>query len=220
MTIFEKFSLIENPINQTPMAKYMRNQFPFAGLKAPERKQQSHDLIQASKKLRISEILSGVTQLYQRPQREYQYVAIDMCVANVRRLSFADITHLTRYITEKSWWDTVDTWRKVFGLYIMRHPEQKQAVFALFYQNANMWMRRVSIILQLTEKETLDTLLLTKAIENDLNTDEFFIQKAIGWALRNYSKMDPEWVKRFIQTHQLSKLARHEGAKYLTGVSN
>lgn len=215
MAIFEDFTLTENPINQAPMAGYMRNQFPFAGLKTPDRKQQSHDLIQASKHLPVAAVLTGVAQLYQRSQREYQYVAIDMCVANVRRFDFGDIRHLTSFITQKSWWDTVDTWRKVFSLYIRRHPEQKQVVFDLFYQSENMWMRRVAIILQLLEKETLDQTMLTRAIEYDISTDEFFIQKAIGWALRDYSKTDPEWVKAFIASHSLSKLAVREGSKYL-----
>ena len=76
-------------------------------------------------------------------------------------------------------------------------------------------MRRIAITLQLLEKETLDKELLTKAIEYDINTEEFFIQKAIGWSLRNYSKYNPEWVKTFIAAHELSKLAVKEGSKYL-----
>lgn len=86
----------------------------------------------------------------------------------------------------------------------------------MFYQHDNFWMRRVAIILQLLEKDTLDTVLLTKAIEYDIKTDEFFIQKAIGWALRNYSKFNPEWVREFVEQHQLSKLAVKEATKYLS----
>ncbi len=76
-------------------------------------------------------------------------------------------------------------------------------------------MRRLSIDLQLLEKETLDTELLTKAIEYDIHTDQFFIQKGIGWALRNYSKFNPNWVRKFVASHDLSKLAVREGTKYV-----
>lgn len=209
------FEMSHNQMNQAPMERYMRNQFPFLGLKTPQRKAESKDYIKASKKLSMQEVFTEIADLYRRDEREYQYVAIDIAYANVKRLSFEDLQHLTQYIQIKSWWDTVDTWRKVFGTYVVIHPEQKEDVFNLFYKHDNFWMRRVAIILQLLEKDTLDTNLLTKAITYDLDTDEFFIQKAIGWALRNYSKFDPAWVGQFVASHNLSKLAFKEGTKYV-----
>lgn len=209
------FTMTANPENQKPMANYMRNQFPFLGVKTPERKAQSKALIKASKEWPIKQVFATIDDLYGRDAREYQYVAIDVAYANVRRLAFSDLQKLTRYIQMKSWWDTVDTWRKIYGTYVVRHPEQKQAVFELFYRHPNFWMRRVGILLQLLEKESLDTEILTKAIEADIDTDEFFIQKAIGWALRNYSKTNPEWVRDFLKSHDLSKLAVREASKYI-----
>ncbi|MGF2385490.1 DNA alkylation repair protein [Lentilactobacillus otakiensis] len=209
------FKMPENKENQAPMERYMRNQFKFLGLKTPQRKAASKDLVRESKQLSIPEVMQEIATLYDREEREYQYVAIDIAYANVKRLSFADIQTLTQYIQVKSWWDTVDTWRKVFGTFVVLYPEEKQRVFDLFYQHPNLWMRRVAIILQLLEKDTLDTDLLTKAIVYDIDTDEFFIQKAIGWALRNYSKFNPDWVRNFVANHDLSKLAIREGTKYL-----
>lgn len=209
------FTMTANPENQKPMANYMRNQFPFLGVKTPERKAQSKVLIKASKEWPIKQVFATIDDLYGRDAREYQYVAIDVADANVRRLAFSDLEKLTRYIQVKSWWDTVDTWRKIYGTYVVRHPEQKQAVFELFYHHPNFWMRRVGILLQLLEKESLDTEILTKAIEADIDTDEFFIQKAIGWALRNYSKTNPEWVRDLLKSHELSKLAVREASKYI-----
>ena len=209
------FKMPENKENQAPMERYMRNQFKFLGLKTPQRKAASKDFIRESKQLSIPEVMREIATLYDREEREYQYVAIDIAYANVKRLSFADIQTLTQYIQVKSWWDTVDTWRKVFGTFVVLHPVEKRRVFELFYQHPNFWMRRVSIILQLLEKNTLDTDLLTKAIVYDIDTDEFFIQKAIGWALRNYSKFNPDWVRNFVANHDLSKLAVREGTKYL-----
>ncbi|GHP14880.1 DNA-7-methylguanine glycosylase [Lentilactobacillus fungorum] len=209
------FRLVGDQKNQPFMEKYMRNQFPFLGLRTPQRKAQSQAFIKASKQWPTTKVIATVNRLYQRKPREYQYVAIDVADANVNRLAFSDIKALTQFVQIKSWWDTVDAWRKVFGKFVILHPEQKPAVFALFYRHKNFWMRRVAILLQLLEKQTLDTELLTKAIEFDQTTNEFFIQKAIGWALRNYSKYHPEWVKQFLESHELSKLAVKEGSKML-----
>jgi 3-methyladenine DNA glycosylase AlkD len=209
------FKMTSSKENQVPMERYMRNQFKFLGLKTPQRKAESKAYIKDSKKLPLPEVFQEIADLYKRDEREYQYVAIDMAYANVRRLSFEDIQSLTRYIQIKSWWDTVDTWRKIFGTFVVLHPEEKKRVFSLFYKHNNFWMRRLSIDLQLLEKETLDTELLTKAIEYDIHTDQFFIQKGIGWALRNYSKFNPNWVRKFVASHDLSKLAVREGTKYV-----
>ncbi|MCH5461565.1 DNA alkylation repair protein [Lactobacillus sp. LC28-10] len=215
MTIFNQFQLIGDPALSTEMARYMRNQFPFTGLKTPERKRQSKELMTASKKIAIPELLTGIVLLFQREEREYQYVAIDLMVANVKRLTFADIQELAKLVTQKSWWDTVDALRKAFGDYIRLYPNEKRQVFELFNGADNFWLRRVAITLQLMEKEKTDTKMLTEAILPDIDTPEFFIQKAIGWALRNYSKVDPQWVGKFMASHQLTRLATREGSKYL-----
>lgn len=204
---------VEN--NKQPMAKYMKNQFQFVGTKSPERKAQSRALIKQSKQLPISELLQLVTQLYLRNEREYQYVAIDVSVANVRRLNLQTLQSFTKFVPQKAWWDSVDSWRKLFGDYVRYHPDEKKIVFNWFFKNENFWMRRISILLQLLEKSAVDQQLLTQAIEYDIKTNEFFIQKAIGWALRDYSKTNPQWVTDFISTHQLTKLAKTEGSKYI-----
>lgn len=209
------FELMGDPNNREPMANYMCDQLVFAGVKSKARQEQEKPLIKASKSLAFNEIKTIIANLYARSEREYQYTAIDVAVANVRRFNLAELQSLLPFVTQKAWWDTVDSWRKVLGLYIARHPEDKATVFSWLYQQDDFWLRRLSIILQLTEKENTDQIMLTQAIENDLNTDEFFIQKAIGWALRQYSKLNPNWVADFIADHQLSKLAVHEGSKYL-----
>ncbi|MFT9456437.1 MAG: DNA alkylation repair protein [Liquorilactobacillus hordei] len=200
---------------KAPMAAYMKNKFSFVGIKAPARKQQAKEYINLSKKMPLQELLQTIGELYQRTEREYQYVAIDMSFANVRRFSLVEIRNLTQYVTQKSWWDSVDAWRKVFGKYAQLHPNEKQQLFAFFYKHDDFWMRRIAILLQLLEKETLDKEMLALAILYDQQTEEFFIQKAIGWALRNYSKFDPQWVKHFVSEHDLSKLATREASVYL-----
>ncbi|GAX05678.1 DNA-7-methylguanine glycosylase [Secundilactobacillus pentosiphilus] len=215
MTIFDQFELVGDSKLSGPMAHYMRDQFSFSGLKTPERKRQSKGLISQSKTVTLPELLAGIAAIYQRSEREYQYVAIDLMVANVKRMTLDDVSQLASLVTQKAWWDSVDALRKGFGDYIRFHPTDKNAVFDLFNGQPNFWMRRVAITLQLMEKENTDTQMLTAAILPDLETPEFFIQKAIGWALRNYSKVNPQWVSQFIQTHELSRLASSEGSKYL-----
>ncbi|MFT8411994.1 MAG: DNA alkylation repair protein [Schleiferilactobacillus perolens] len=210
------FQLIGDPAKAPHMAKYMKDQFPFLGLPTPMRKSQSKALLKASREQNLATVRRWITDLYQREAREYQYVAIDLALANVKYWQFPDIQFLQQFVGQKSWWDTVDAWRKVFAMYVRIHPDQKPAVFALFFDEPDFWLRRVGINLQLLEKETQDTAMLSRAILADQDTGEFFIQKAIGWSLRQYSKYDPTWVQQFLNAHKLSPLAVREASKYLS----
>ncbi|WP_412989361.1 DNA alkylation repair protein [Pediococcus siamensis] len=210
-----QFTLTGNPENAPAMTRYMKNKFKFLGVKSVERKTQSKVLLQTSIKLDRQTLHAWIADLYQREAREYQYVAIDLATKNVRKWEFEDVIIFKNYIAQKSWWDSVDAWRTMFGKYIQRHPDEKQRVFELFFQSPNFWERRVAIDLQLMEKNNLDPEMLTQAILADQDTDEFFIQKAIGWALRQYSKTNPEWVSNFLATHKLRALAVREASKYL-----
>ena len=210
-----EFKLDGEEQNREPMARYMKNQFPFLGAKSPERKLQERPLLIQSKDWTVDDIIDTIAELYRQPEREYQYAAIDLAQRNFKRFTLPELQSLVPFVIQKPWWDTVDSWRKVFGSYVIKYPDTKAEVFSWFFQNENFWLRRLSIILQLTEKATLDTAMLTEAIEYDLTTSEFFIQKAIGWALRNYSKVNPGWVGDFLATHEMSKLAEREAGKYL-----
>lgn len=196
------------------MARYMKNQFQFLGVPAPERKRQEKGLLQQD--FTKSEVLEQIATLYDRPQREYQYAAIDLAVKHLKDWTIADLQLLSQYVSQKAWWDSVDSWRTLFGGYAKQFPATKPTIFAMFAGQPNFWLRRVAITLQLQDNAQLDRRLLTQAIEADLTTDEFFIQKAIGWALRQVSKTDPDWVRHFMNGHQLSALAQREAAKYLT----
>lgn len=214
MTI-EQLKLVGSLANKEPMEKYMKNHFPFLGVKSPDRKKQSKEFIKHSKELSFAELFDLTSKLYQKSEREYQYIAIDMIEKNVNRLDWNELKKYSNFIQEKSWWDSTDAWRKIYGLYINRCPEDKANVFQHFFQHENMWMRRISIILQLNEKKQTDTELLTKAILNDLETDEFFIQKAIGWSLRQYAKVNPQWVIDFTNNVELTSFAKKEALKLI-----
>ena len=167
-----------------PMARYMKDLFPFCGVKKPQRALLERPFLKESTMLSIEELIQEIFRNYRMNEREYQYYGID-------------------------------AWRKVFSTWVLAHPAELEQVYRFFYQHENFWYRRVAINLQLMFKESTDTELLAQAILADLTTDEFFIQKAIGWALRDYSKVNPDWVRDFIQQHSFSKLALREGSKYI-----
>ena len=198
-----------------PMARYMKNLFPFCGVKKPQRALLERPFLKESLTLPLPELIQEIFRNYHKDEREYQYYAIDLAQKNIQRFSLADLAELLPLLAEKSWWDSIDAWRKVFATWVLAHPTELKQVYAFFYQHENFWYRRVAINLQLLFKEQTDPALLAQAILADLTTEEFFIQKAIGWALRDYSKVNPDWVKNFMQQHSLSKLALREGSKYI-----
>lgn len=206
----------ENQERAIQMAAYMKNYFDFAGVQAPERKQLCKALLKDSKKLSYAELLDLITFYYGKNEREYHYLGIELAIQNVKKMTLEEVLRFKPFVTNKAWWDSVDAWRKFFGLWCETHFAEMPLVFDAFYGEENFWYRRVALNLQLMFKEKTNTELLKKAIIYDENTDEFFVQKAIGWSLRQYSKTNPEWVQHFIETNQLSQLAVREGSKYLS----
>ncbi|MBX8937522.1 DNA alkylation repair protein [Enterococcus gilvus] len=205
----------QQPELAEPMARYMKNLFPFCGVKKPQRALLERPFLKESLTLPLPELIQEIFRNYHKDEREYQYYAIDLAQKNIQRFSLADLAELLPLLAEKSWWDSIDAWRKVFATWVLAHPTELKQVYAFFYQHENFWYRRIAINLQLLFKEQTDPALLAQAILADVTTEEFFIQKAIGWALRDYSKVNPDWVKNFMQQHSLSKLALREGSKYI-----
>ena len=121
-----------------------------------------------------------------------------------------------RLITEKSWWDTVDALSGTINQLTTTYPELNPTIIK-WSLDENIWLRRTAILHQLLRKQKTNTSLLAEIIENNMGTQEFFINKAIGWALRDYSKTNPNWVKNYTEKHkqQLSPLSIKEGSKYL-----
>jgi 3-methyladenine DNA glycosylase AlkD len=204
-----------NPENAQAMAKYMRNRFPFLGVAKPERAQLEKPYLKVSQTWPLEQVLQTIETNYQKSAREYQYYAIDLALKNVKRLQFADLVRLLPLFGQHSWWDSVDAWRKVYSDWVKLHPEDLSLVHALFFNHQNFWYRRVAITLQLGFKHQTDCKLLSASLLADRTTAEFFIQKAIGWSLRDYSKTNPAWVTTFLAEHELSPLATREAQKYL-----
>ena len=183
---------------------YMRGKFEFLGVKTPDRRRASKSFIAVHDP-------QVVPDLWAEPEREFQYVGADMLWAKASRLSSTDVEWLGGFVQQKSWWDTVDALAKTIG-----QVATAQQMLAWSVAD-NLWLRRVAIIHQLRRKASTDTALLARIIVNNVGSTEFYINKAIGWALREYSKTDADWVREFVATHELSRLSQREALKRLGG---
>ncbi|MDD2495719.1 MAG: DNA alkylation repair protein [Tissierellia bacterium] len=212
--IIDLFYKNRNEELSIPMAKYMKNKFPFLGIKTPERKELYKEFMKERKK--DTEVdWNFIHKCFDLPEREFQYLAISYMNAVKKLFTIDDMKRIKNLITLKSWWDTVDSISPIVGSICLEYTDSKEKVVDKWIFNENIWVKRVSILFQLNYKEKTDTEFLAKAIINNSSTSEFFINKAIGWALREYSKTNKQWVKEFINNNELSKLSVKEGSKYL-----
>lgn len=214
MDIFEIFYNNRNEEQAEPMAKYMRNKFPFLGLKKPERAALSKEFL----KMRKSDTKIDwdfIFKCYDLPEREFQYLAIDYMNKVKNLFTPEDMKNIEKLLITKSWWDSVDAINSIVGHIAMKYPEVKEGIILDWIESENIWLNRISIIFQLKYKEKTDTDFLQKAILYNSQTEEFFINKAIGWALRQYSKTNREWVENFINQNKLHSLSVKEGSKYI-----
>jgi 3-methyladenine DNA glycosylase AlkD len=210
--------LIENsdPELARQMESYMRNKFKFYGLKTPERRKSSHDFIKLEKANKKID-WKFLDQAWVDEHREAQYFVCDYLIALEKYLKFEDIDHIFNYVKSKQWWDTIDSLIKPIGNIGLRDDRVNDLMLA-WSKDDDFWVRRVAIEHQLLRKEKMNVELLNAILENNLGSSEFFINKAIGWALRDYSKTNPDWVKNFISKHHtgMATLSIKEGSKYLS----
>ena len=214
MDIFEIFRLAANPEQAARMSAYMRDQFPFLGIHKPARKMLSRGFMETVDKKAVD--WSFVFKCWKKPEREYQYLAVDYLAKLKPCLTFEDIPNLQKLITTKSWWDTVDSLDIIVGDIAARFPEVND-ILLKWSSDENIWLRRTAIDHQLTRKNETDVDLLARIIINNFGQSEFFINKAIGWSLREYSKVNSDWVRAFVGKHKekMSSLSIREGSKYL-----
>ena len=214
-SLFSLFEKNADPSTAQGMSAYMRNQFSYLGLKTPKRKELSKDFLKSLKKEK-SVNWDFINTCWSNQYREFKYVAINYLDYISDLLSPADIVDLKKLILAESWWDTIDGLDSIVGRIALNYPEVNKTLLD-WSKNENFWLRRVAIDHQNQRKEKTDTDLLEKIIENNLEQQEFFINKAIGWSLREYSKTNPDWVRDFIRRYRdrLSLLSIREASKYI-----
>lgn len=203
------------PNDAMAMKAYMKNKFEFLGVKTPARRK----LAKVFFKQHTDSVIDWnfINEAWNNPYRELQYVALDYLEIRKKLLAPSDLPRLKKLAQTKSWWDTVDFLDRLVGSIITRFPETKATILS-WSCDEDIWLRRLAIDHQLLKKEETDTELLEKILVNNLGQTEFFINKAIGWALRDYSKTNPDWVRDFIERHQaeMATLSIREGSKYIS----
>lgn len=201
------------------MTNYMRNQFPFVGIQTTPRRKLARAALSGLPRPSEREVVEASTALYQLAPREYQYAAVELVAANVTGCSPAFVDHLEWMVTTKSWWDTVDGLASAAaGPLVLQHPALVETMDR-WIEHENIWLVRTAILHQLRYKSRTDTARLFAYCKRRAEEREFFIRKAIGWALREYSKTDPNAVREFIHSNEsvLSGLSKREGMLWITG---
>lgn len=195
---------------------YMRNQFEFHGIKSTERREIQKPFFIKEFLPEKEELDNIVKSLWEKPQRDYQYFSQELAFKYVNQLEKKNIKLFEYMVTHKSWWDTVDfIAAKLMGEYFKKFPEQRAATIKKWLNSNNIWLQRSALLFQLKYKENLDTVLLSSVINSLLGSKEFFINKAIGWILREYSKTNPKWVLEFANKTALSNLSRKEALRLI-----
>lgn len=196
------------------MESYMKNHFSFLGIPKPLRADISKEFLKGKSKIKEID-WKFVFQMFELPDREYQYLALEYLRKLEKNLQKSDIELIEKLILTKSWWDSVDSIAPLVGVLCQKYPELKKEVLERWILNSNIWLKRITIIFQLKYKNETDTEFLSKAILSNNLSKDFFVNKAIGWSLRQYSKFNADWVKVFISTHSLAPLSIREGSKFL-----
>ncbi len=212
-----QFDASKDPIVASQQSAYMKNLFPFLGIKKPERSLIQKELFKAYPVTSEADLITLMSLLWEMPEREYQMAALDLAYS-LRKLWTPEIfPHFERLIRTKSWWDSVDTLAsKLVGSLVRKYPSL-QSTMDRWIEDDYMWIRRSAIIYQLSYKQDTDTQRLFAYCKQRAHEKEFFIRKAIGWSLRQYAHTNPEAIRVFIEGEKssLSPLSYREAAKHL-----
>lgn len=204
-----------HPENRLAMAKYMRNLFPFFGIKTEDRRLIFKTLCKEYQQEITENARAIALELYSKKQREWHYCAIEILIKQLKgKYKKEDIHLIEKLIITNSWWDSVDTIAKyILGEYLLEFPLETENVIERFSNSENMWLNRSAILFQLGYKQKTNFDLLKSECEKHKDSNEFFIQKAIGWALREYGKINPQAVKNYVNNSSLKNLSRKEALK-------
>ena len=204
-----------NELLAESMSKYMQDKFSFLGIRGATRTEIYKKYFPDARKTKTIDWYF-VESCWNKEEREFQYVVVYYLKAMQKFLKREDISRLKYLIVTKSWWDTVDLLAKVVGSLVIRIEGYDQIMLE-WSKDSNIWLKRVAILYQLSLKDKVDEIILDNILVNNLGDNEFFINKAVGWALRDYSKFNPEWVREFIKKNKdnMANLSIREASKYI-----
>jgi 3-methyladenine DNA glycosylase AlkD len=214
------FAAAANAEKAAGMSKYMRNLFVYFGLSNPERKAIETPILKKWLTDKHLDWQTLVKSLWDSTERELHYTALALAQAKIKEMPIPAGLELCEWLAVRhSWWDSIDVIAPhlVGQLLRVATAEEREAILSRWLISGNIWLQRICLIYQLTYKQATDTDILTRNIFYLCDSKEFFIQKAIGWALRQYARVNPDWVREFVlQNHDnLAALSRREAVKHL-----
>ncbi len=209
------FEVNKNEQQALHMKKYMKDKFIFYGLQTPLRQSLYKEFLKDEKKNTVID-WEFLDKCWEDEHREFQYLVADYLKLMQVFLTYDDVSKLFEYIKTKQWWDSIDRFDRIIGNIGLRDKRIDELMLK-YSKDEDFWVRRIAIDHQLLRKEKTNTKLLEQILINNFGSDEFFINKAIAWALRDYSKTNPQWVRNFIEKHKgkMSTLSIKEESKYI-----
>jgi 3-methyladenine DNA glycosylase AlkD len=214
----ERLHSCANESTALAMQRYMKTEMPFLGVKKPERVPILRELVRDWVPGTRREYETLVTSLWKLPHREEKYLALGVARAHDRFVTRSSVPLFRRLIVEGAWWDFVDEAAiKLTGRVLLRQRTAMAPTIASWLEHPDMWLRRSAMLAQIGHKGETDTDLLFHSCLTLASESEFFIRKAIGWALREYAKTAPSEVRGFVDRHgaALSGLSLREATKHL-----
>lgn len=209
------FEALQNEEKAAHESAYMRNKFKFYGIAAPERRAVYRDFLREEKKGGIID-REFLKRCWDDEHREFQYLVADYLSTMQKFLTYDDVPFIEQFIRTKQWWDSIDALDKIIGD-IGLTDKRIDELMLRWSLDDDFWVRRVAIDHQICRKQKTDNRLLEMILVNNFGSSEFFINKAIGWSLRAYSRTNPEWVRCFIAKYgdRMNRLSIREGGKYV-----
>jgi len=207
-----------NPTEGKRMSRYLKGKFLFLGISAPDRKELFKIFFSTFPLPPYAEAKVLAKELFYLPEREYSYFAIELLAKHKKKWSPTDIVFFENLVLTKSWWDTTDMINsKIITVFFKKYPNLAPVLTSGWSSSDNIWLKRLSIIFQLPYKTETNMELLEKHILENSDNDSLFIQKAIGWALREYSKTDYKWVLNFViqNSTRLKTISKREAIKWM-----
>jgi 3-methyladenine DNA glycosylase AlkD len=213
----QEFSRNANSELALQQRAYLRNQFHFFGISTQQRRAIQRPFLLKAMLPPKSELHELVKVLWARNEREFHYFAQELALKYLKVTEKEDIDLYEYMVAHQSWWDTVDMIaNKLMGNYFLLFPEERKEYIDKWLKSNNIWLQRSALLYQLKYKEKMDLDLLKQCIYHLLGSNEFFINKAIGWILREYSRTNPVWVQEFVKDTTLSPLSKREALRLIS----
>jgi 3-methyladenine DNA glycosylase AlkD len=207
----EKFA---QPEAAEQMLAYMKNQYEFYGIKRPVVREVTKPFFSILKSSSWSDKKQFVDWCWEKPQREWQYIALDLLSKNKKELLKKDIEWLEWLVRTQSWWDTVDMIAShMVGAWAQKYPEATEKMIQRWAHSNHLWLERCTIIYQIKYKDKTNQEILFRQCDLFKHSNEFFLRKAIGWALRAYADTNPKAVMKYVKSAGLKPLSEKEALR-------